>query len=57
MEALLGLFLGAIITYWVLKYIKIQKRKDMTNAQSAFSHRALMNKKAALGKWDKDLEN
>ena len=34
MEALLGLFLGAIITYWVLKYIKIQKRKDMTNAQS-----------------------
>ena len=35
MEALLGLFLGAIITYWVLKYIKIQKRKDITNAQSA----------------------
>ena len=34
MEALLGLFLGAIITYWVLKYIKIQKRKDMTNSQS-----------------------
>ena len=34
MEAILGLFLGAIITYWVLKYIKIQKRKDMTNAQS-----------------------
>ncbi len=34
MEALLGLFLGAIITYWVLKYIKIQKSKDMTNAQS-----------------------
>ena len=34
MEGLLGLFLGAIITYWVLKYIKIQKRKDMTNAQS-----------------------
>lgn len=35
MEALLGLFLGAIITYWVLKYIKIQKRKDITNTQSA----------------------
>jgi len=34
MEALLGLFLGAIITYWVLKYIKIQKRKDTTNSQS-----------------------
>ncbi len=34
MEALLGLFLGAIITYWVLRYIKIQKRKDITNAQS-----------------------
>jgi len=34
MEALLGLFLGAIITFWVLKYIKIQKRKDITNAQS-----------------------
>jgi len=34
MEALLGLFLGAIITYWVLRYIKIQKRKDITNTQS-----------------------
>ena len=34
MEALLGLFLGAIITYWVLRYIKIQKSKDRTNAQS-----------------------
>ncbi|MGI9533290.1 DUF4230 domain-containing protein, partial [Lutimonas sp.] len=34
MEALLGLFLGAIITYWILKYIKIQKRKDVTNSQS-----------------------
>ena len=33
------------------------KDENMTNAQSAFSHRALMNKKAALGKWDKDLEN
>lgn len=34
MEALLGLFLGAIVTYWVMKYIKIQKSKDITNAQS-----------------------
>ena len=34
MEGLLGLFLGAIITYWVMKYIKIQKRKDITNSQS-----------------------
>lgn len=34
MEALLGLFLGVIGTYWVLKYIKIQQRKDITNAQS-----------------------
>ncbi len=34
MEGLLGLFLGAIITYWILKYIKIQKRKDITNSQS-----------------------
>jgi len=34
MEAILGLFLGAIITYWVLKYIKIQNSKDTTNAQS-----------------------
>lgn len=34
MEGLLGLFLGAIITFWVLKYIKIQKRKDITNSQS-----------------------
>lgn len=34
MEALLGLFLGAISTYWVMKYIKIQKRKDITNSQS-----------------------
>ena len=33
------------------------KEENMTNAQSAFSHRALMNKKAALGKWDKNLEN
>lgn len=35
MEALLGLLLGAVITYWVLNYIKIQKRKDVTNSQSA----------------------
>lgn len=34
MEALLGLFLGAIITYWVLTYVKIQKSKEMTNTQS-----------------------
>jgi hypothetical protein len=34
MEALLGLFLGAIITYWALKYVKIQKRKETTNSQS-----------------------
>jgi len=34
MEALLGLFLGAIITYWILRYIKIQKKRDITNAQS-----------------------
>ncbi len=34
MEAILGLFLGAIITYWALKYVKIQNNKDKTNAQS-----------------------
>ncbi len=34
MEAILGLFLGAIITYWGLKYVKIQNNKDKTNAQS-----------------------
>ena len=33
------------------------KEKNMNNAQAAFSHRALMNKNAALGKWNKDLEN
>ena len=33
------------------------KEENMNSAQSAFSHRALMNKKAALGKWNKDLEN
>lgn len=35
MEALLGLFLGMIITYGVLNYIKFQKKKDTTNEQSA----------------------
>jgi len=35
MEALLGLLLGAIVTYWVMRYIKVQNRKDLTNAQSA----------------------
>lgn len=34
MEAILGIFLGAISTYWVLKYVKTQHRKDRTNAQS-----------------------
>ena len=33
------------------------KEENMNSAQAAFSHRALMNKKAALGKWNKDLEN
>ena len=33
------------------------KEENMNNAQAAFSHRALMNKYAALGKWNKDLEN
>ncbi len=35
METLLGLILGAVITYLVLNYIKIQTRKDRTNEQSA----------------------
>ncbi len=35
MEAILGLFLGAIITYWVLNYVKIQNKKDRTNIQSS----------------------
>lgn len=35
----------------------VGKEENMNNAQAAFSHRALMNKKAALGKWNKDLEN
>ncbi len=34
MEALLGLFLGAIVTYWVMRYVKLQKSKDQTQAQS-----------------------
>ena len=34
MEALLGLFLGAIVTYWIMRYVKLQKNKDLTNAQS-----------------------
>jgi hypothetical protein len=34
MEALLGLFLGAIITYWVMRYVKLQKTKDLTHTQS-----------------------
>jgi len=34
MEALFGLFLGAIITYGVLNYIKFQKKKVTTNQQS-----------------------
>ena len=34
MEALLGLFLGAIITYWGMRYVKVQKTKDKTQAQS-----------------------
>jgi fructose-bisphosphate aldolase class I len=33
------------------------KEENMNNARAAFSHRALMNKNAALGKWNKDLEN
>ena len=32
------------------------KSENVDAAQSAFSHRALMNKKAALGQWSKDLE-
>ncbi len=35
MEALLGLLLGAMITYGVLYYIKFQKKKVITNEQSA----------------------
>ncbi len=35
MEALLGLFLGVMITYGVLNYVKFQKKKSITNEQSA----------------------
>ncbi len=35
MEALLGLFLGAMITYGVLNYVKFQNKKSITNEQSA----------------------
>ena len=34
METLLGLVIGGILTYFVLNYIKVQKGKDRTNAQS-----------------------
>ncbi len=34
METLLGLFVGGILTYFILNYVKIQKGKDRTNAQS-----------------------
>ena len=34
MEGLLGLFLGAIITFWILKYIKFQNTKSITQTQS-----------------------
>jgi fructose-bisphosphate aldolase class I len=33
------------------------KEENITSAQSAFSHRALMNKKAATGEWHTGLEN
>ena len=33
------------------------KEENITGAQSAFSHRALMNKKAATGEWHTGLEN
>lgn len=34
MESLLGLLLGAILTYFGLNYLKLQKRNEVTNAQS-----------------------
>jgi hypothetical protein len=34
MEGLLGLFLGAIITYWILRYLKFQNTKSLTQSQS-----------------------
>ena len=33
------------------------KDENIHSAQAAFSHRALMNKEAALGIWNKDSEN
>ena len=33
------------------------KKENIASAQSVFSHRALMNKEAALGNWNKDIEN
>ena len=33
------------------------KNENIHSAQAAFSHRALMNKEAALGVWNKDSEN
>jgi fructose-bisphosphate aldolase class I len=33
------------------------KNENIHSAQAAFSHRALMNKQAALGIWHKDSEN
>ena len=35
MEALSGLFLGAILTYFAINYLKLQKKNEVTNAQSA----------------------
>jgi len=34
METLLGLLLGAILTYFGLNYLKLQKKNEVTNAQS-----------------------
>ncbi len=34
MESLLGLLLGAILTYFGLNYLKLQKKNETTNAQS-----------------------
>ena len=36
---------------------RMGKEENIASAQSAFSHRALMNKEAALGNWNKDIEN
>jgi len=35
METLLGLLLGAILTYFGLNYLKLQKKNEVTSAQSA----------------------